>query len=152
MPNSENKQEKDVEKAWEYIRKQFGVEKLDLEGFEIKKVAGDYWLVSEHIDTKLEVETYGFRFVRITGRGLKPTTYALQFLGGRISKNIVELDKEEFLKLLNRKEMIPRQKEEKGYVALKFEDQIVGCGYYMNEKVSSRIPKGRGKELAGILD
>lgn len=151
MPSSET-EDAGVEKAWNYIRERFGVEKDDLEGFGIKRVAGDYWLISEQVDTKLEVETYGFRFVRITGRGLKPTTYALQFLGGRISKNIVELDKQEFLDLLNREEMIPREMEEKGYVALKFEDQIVGCGYYMNETVSSRIPKGRGKELAGILE
>jgi len=150
LPSSEN--ETGVEKAWNYIRERFGVKKDDLAGFEIKKVAGDYWLISEQLDTELEVETYGFRFVRVTGRGLKPTTYGLQFLADRISKNIVELDREEFLDLLNREEMVPREKGEKGYVALRFEDQIVGCGYYMNEKVSSRIPKGRGKELADVLE
>ncbi len=149
MPSSENKE---VEKAWNYIGERFGVEKTDLEDFNIKRVAGDYWLISEQVDTLLEVETYGFRFVRITGRGLKPTTYALQFLGDKISKNIVELDKQEFLDLLNRREMIDREMEEKGYVALSFEGQIVGCGYYMNETVSSRIPKGRGKELANVLE
>lgn len=151
MPSSESETEKDVEEAWNYIEERFGVEKADLKGFDIKKVAGDYWLISEDMDTELEVETYGFRFVRITGRGLKPTTYALQFLGDRISKNIVGLDKQEFLGLLNREEMVPREMEEKGYVALEFEGQIVGCGYYMNETVSSRIPKGRGKELADVL-
>lgn len=148
MPSSENKE---IEKAWDYVRERFGVQKADLEGFRIKRVSGDYWLISEQVETKLEVETYGFRFLRITGRGLKPTTYALQFLGAKISKNIVELDKQEFLDLLNREQMIPKDIEEKGYVALSFEGQIVGCGYYMNDKVSSRIPKGRGKELSGIL-
>lgn len=143
--------ETDVEEAWNYISERFGVERSDLEGFHIKKVAGDYWLISEQLDTQLEVETYGFRFVRITGRGLKPTTYALQFLRDRISKNIVELDREEFLNLLRRNEMVDREMENKGYTALKYEGQIVGCGYYMNQKVSSRIPKGRGKELADIL-
>jgi NOL1/NOP2/fmu family ribosome biogenesis protein len=150
LPSSEN--ETSVEKAWNYIGERFGVERSNLEGFRIKKVAGDYWLISEQLDTELEVETYGFRFVRITGRGLKPTSYGLQFLADRISKNIVELDREEFLDLLNREEMVPREMEEKGYVALRFEGQIVGCGYYMNEKVSSRIPKGRGRELAGVLE
>jgi NOL1/NOP2/fmu family ribosome biogenesis protein len=151
LPNSENNGQKSTQEAWNYIEDRFGVEKNDLEGFNITKVSGDYWLVSDQLETDLEVETYGFRFVRITGRGLKPTTYGLQFLGDRISKNIVELDKQEFLNLLNREEMVPREMEEKGYVALRFEGQIVGCGYYMNETVSSRIPKGRGKELADIL-
>lgn len=141
-----------TEEAWTYIEERFGVGKKDLEGLKIMKVAGDYWLTSEQLETELEVETNGFRFIRITGRGLKPTTYALQFLDDRISKNIVDLEKEEFLKLLNREEMIPRDMEDKGYVALKYEGQIVGCGYYMNQTVSSRIPKGRGKELADILE
>lgn len=149
LPNSENKE---VEKAWNYIEQRFGVKKSEIENYDIKRVAGDYWLISNQVDTDLEVETHGFRFVRITGRGLKPTTYALQFLGEKVSDNTVELNKEEFLDLLNRTEMVPREMENEGYVALRYEGQIVGCGYYMNEKVSSRIPKGRGKELADVLE
>lgn len=152
MPSSENNSKKTVADAWKYIRKRFGVKQTDLEGFNIKKVSGDFWLVSDQLETSLEVETNGFRFLRITGRGLKPTTYGLQFLGDRISENIVKLDRSEFLKLLKREEMIPRKMNEKGYVALKYEDQVVGCGYFMNETVSSRIPKGRANELTNIIE
>ena len=148
MPSSES----EVEEAWNYIRERFDVKKADLEGFKIVESSGDYWLASKELETEREVETWGFRFIRTTGRGLKPTTYALQFLGDRISKNIVELEKEDFLKLLRREEMIPRELDQKGYVALKFDGRIVGCGFYMDETVSSRIPKGRGKELADILE
>ena len=151
MPGSES-ESTDVEEVWNYIQERFGIGKDDLRDFKIKKVAGDYWLISEDVETQLEVETYGFRFIRETGRGLKPTTYALQFLDDKISKNVVELDRKEFLQLLRREEMVPREMDSEGYVALKFDGQVVGCGYYMNEKVSSRIPKGRGNELADIID
>lgn len=152
MPGSGNDVQKGVEEAWSYIEERFGVEKEDLEAFKIVESSSDYWLTSESMETELKVETCGFRFIRTTGRGLKPTTYALQFLDGRISKNIVELGREEFLKLLRREEMVPRDISGEGYVALKFNGDIVGCGYYKNGKVSSRIPKGRGKELAGVLE
>lgn len=156
MPNSGNKvnDEKSSMEAWKYLEDRFGVDRKDLEGFQIKKISGDFWLCSKGLETDLETETEGFRLLRKTGRGLKPTTYALQFLSDRISKNIVKLSREEFLKLLRREEMVQRDfdLEEEGYVALKFDGQVVGCGFYMNGKVSSRVPKGRGKELAQVLD
>ncbi|MFB6217105.1 MAG: hypothetical protein ABEJ72_09095, partial [Candidatus Aenigmatarchaeota archaeon] len=71
-----------------------------------------------------------------------------QFLGDRIEKNIVEVDREELVKLLRREEYVDRNLEDSGYVALKFDGRIIGCGFYREGTVSSRIPKGRGKELA----
>lgn len=148
MPDSVN----DVAKVWKYLEDRFRVGEDDLKDFKIVKVSGDYWICPVQLETGKEIETLGFRFVRETGRGFKPTTYALQFLGDRVSRNIVNLDKKEFLKLLKREDMIERDLGSEGYVALKFEGRIVGCGFYKDEKVSSRIPKGRGKELSKILD
>lgn len=130
--------------------KRFGVKKKDLSEFGIEKVAGDYWLHTEQ-NTNLEFETKGIRCLRDTGRGLKPTTYILQLFENEIKKNKVKLDHEELIKLLKREEMIERNREEEGYVALEYQDRIIGCGYYKNEKVSSRIPKGRSKELKKII-
>lgn len=138
--------------AWGYIRQRFGVERSDLDQYSLVQKSGDIWLVSRGLETELETETEGFRFIRVTDRGLKPTTYALQFLGDLISKNVVEIEKEELLKLLRREEMIDRDLDEDGYVALKYGERIVGCGMYKADVVSSRVPKGRGKELAQILD
>lgn len=137
--------------AWEYLGERFGVRKEDLPGFRIEKISGDYWLHTEK-DIELEFETKGIRCVRDTGRALKPTTYILQLLENEIEKNIVKVDREELVDLLDREEMIDREMEEEGYVALEYEDRIIGCGYYKNEKVSSRIPKGRSKELRKILN
>ncbi len=145
LPSSEN------EEAWNYLEDRFGVSQ-DSISYQVRKVSDDYWLVSEQMETILEVETYGIRFLRTTGMGLKPTTYALQILQEELEKNIVKVSREELLDLLHRREMIPREREEKGYVAIKYEGRVVGCGFYMDEKVSSRIPKGRSKELAATLE
>ncbi|MFT4893016.1 MAG: NOL1/NOP2/sun family putative RNA methylase [Candidatus Nanohaloarchaea archaeon] len=137
--------------AWEYLERRFGVRKEDLTGFRIQKISGDYWLHTEKgID--LEFETKGIRCLRDTGRGLKPTTYILQLLEDEIEKNIVEVDKEELIDLLDRRKMIDREMEDEDYVALKYQGRIIGCGYYKNEKVSSRIPKGRSGELKKIIE
>lgn len=142
----------EIQRALNYLGKRFGIEEEDLERYSLKQKSGDIWIVSDAMETELEVETYGIRFLRSTGRGLKPTTYGLQLLGEKLEKNIVEVDREELLQLLRREEMIERNLKEEGYVAIKYEDRIIGCGMYKDGVVSSRVPKGRGKELAESLD
>lgn len=134
-------------RAWQYLEDRFGIE---LEDHELKQVSGDFWLVSGDLETGYEVETYGVRCVRDTGNHLKPTTYALQLLGDRLERNVVEIDREELETLLDR-EMVARDAEEEGYVALKYDGRVIGCGLYKDEKVSTRIPKSRSKELRQIL-
>jgi len=144
LPSSESN-------PWSYLENRFGVT-LEDSCYDLRESSGDYWLVSEQMETDLDVETYGVRCLRKTGRGLKPTTYALQILEEELNKNIVEVDREELLDLLHRREMIDRELDQKGYVAIKYEERIMGCGYYMNKTVSSRIPKGRSKELAASIE
>jgi NOL1/NOP2/fmu family ribosome biogenesis protein len=146
LTNSENK-------PWNYLEERFGVKRKDLPNHEIVKRSGAYWLISKQAKEfleDLEVETAGFRLLRETKYGLKPTTYTLQYLENKITKNIVELSDEELRKMLKREGMLDRNME-KGYVALKYNGDIIGCGFYMDGVVSSRIPKGRSKELFGLL-
>lgn len=145
MQNSENK----PEKASEYLEERFGVKIEEIEGLDLREVSGDVWLKSGS-DSELEAETFGIRAVRFMDIGLKPTTYVLQLFGDRISTNRVEVDEREFITLLNG-DMIEREMESKGYVAIVYEGRVYGCGFYMDELVSSRIPEGRAEELLGTL-
>jgi len=133
------------EEAREYLKERFGVKKEELEGLGLREVSGDIWLSPEE-KSGLEFETSGIRAVRFMDIGLKPTTYLLQLLGDSIRENRVETTEKEFRDLL-RGDMIERVMEEKGYVALVYEGKVFGCGFYMDELVSSRIPEGRAKEL-----
>lgn len=134
--------------AWDYIEKRFGVTYEDLEEFSMQNRSGDIWITTGKREENSETE--GFRFLRDTKHGFKPTTYALQFLGEKLNSNTVEVNEEELEVLLDGG-MIERVMEEKGYVAIIFEDQVIGCGLYKDELVSSRVPKGRASHLVEYL-
>jgi len=142
LPNSRNE-------AYNYLEERFGVKKRDIEPLELRKINGDFWLAPA--ETELQTETEGIRAIRSSGHGFKPTTYFLQLLGDRISRNRVELSEEEFKDILARK-MIDKTDFEKGYVAIDYEGDIIGCGYFKNDLVSTRISKARTKHLTDILD
>lgn len=146
-PDPGNSQRSELEhKGLNYLKERFEVALDDLKGLELIERHEDLWLASEE-STNYDVETRGIRALRATGMGLKPTTYLLQYLEEEISRNLVEISDEECGKLLARKDMIPRDMKEEGYVALKYEGRVLGCGFYKNGKISSRIPKGRSNEL-----
>lgn len=128
------------------MEERFGV---DADTINLERVNGDYWLCSEET-SGLETETRGIRAVRDMDIGLKPTTYLLQLLQDEISKNVIELSQKD-LESFNEDEMIEREMSKKGYVALKFQDRIIGCGFYMDGLVSNRIPEGRLQELVDAL-
>ena len=142
MPNSQSE-------AYEYLEERLGVNREELEPLKLRKINGDFWLAPA--ENNLQIETAGIRALRSSERGFKPTTYFLQLLGDRISENRVELSEEEFQTILDR-EMIERKGYEKGYVALVYEDDVIGCGFFKNELVSTRISKARTKHLVDILD
>jgi len=134
LPNLEN--------AKNYIKERFGVEIGNALYYK-----GDYWYCHNPSE---KYETNGIRALRDMSIGLKPTTYFLQLIGPKIAKNKVELQKEELESLLNG-EMIERNMDSKGYVALFYESRCIGCGLYKDSLISTRIPKGRGNELLKSL-
>ncbi len=138
-----------VDEAWEYLEERFDIGREET-AFTLREVNGDIWITSPEMETELEAETYGIRFIRQMKIGLKPTTYGLQLVGDRLEKNVVDLDRRELEDLLNG-DMIEVTGLTKGYVALRFQHRVIGCGFYKDELVSSRIPKGRAKELKEIL-
>lgn len=151
MPGSENREKVVVEDAWNYIEERFGINKEELEDYKIIKKAGDFWLTSQDDEPDLEYETVGIRFLRDTGKYIKPTTYGLQILGDRIESSNLEVSKDELMTLLNG-DMIERDMGiEKGYVAIIYGGRVIGCGLYKDELVSSRISTGRAGELENLL-
>lgn len=128
--------------AREYVNERFGA-KLEGDFY----YNGDYWYCREPEE---RYETNGIRAVRDMDIGLKPTTYFLQLIEDKIEKNRVDLSREELEALLTG-DMIEFSDLEKGYVALFFEDRCIGCGFYMDELISSRVPEGRGEELLDTL-
>ena len=128
--------------AEKYVKERFGAE-LNGEFY----YNGDFWYCREPEE---RYETNGIRAVRDMEIGLKPTTYFLQLIQDKIEKNKIDLSRVELETLLNG-DMIEREMSEKGYVALFFENRCIGCGFYMDELISSRVPEGRAEELLKSL-
>jgi NOL1/NOP2/fmu family ribosome biogenesis protein len=133
-------------KAEKYMQKRFGIQKNEIN---LEKINGDYWHCPE-TTSGLETKTRGIRAVRDMEIGLKPTTYFLQLIQNKITKSKTEITKKE-LKAFNQDEMIQRKMNKKGYIAIIYENQVIGCGFYMDQLISSRIPEGRLKELVESL-
>ena len=151
MPGSENREKVKVEDAWNYLEDRFGIREEELGNYKIVKKAGDFWLTSKEDEPDLEYETVGIRFLRDTGKYIKPTTYGLQILGDEITSAKTTVSKEELITLLDG-DMIERELGiEKGYVAIKYQGRVVGCGLYKYELVSSRVSTGRAGELKNLL-
>ena len=129
--------------AESYLQDRFGV---DTSGLTLRQVNGDYWLTSPKQST-LEFKTEGVRAIRVMDIGLKPTTYFLQLIENRIEKNVTEVSYEELEILAKEEGLIQKDMNDKGYIALKFDGRVIGCGFYMDGLISSRIPEGRMKEL-----
>ena len=151
MPSSQNREDINTEDVLNYINNRFGVKVENLDKFNVVERSGDFWLISDQELPDLDYETQGVRFVRDTGKYLKPTTYGLQILDEKISDARIQVNREELKTVLDG-DMVEKELEiGEGYVAIVYEERVIGCGLYKDGLLSSRIPKGRGKELNDMI-
>lgn len=92
----------------------------------------------------------GLRIGRKFPAGFKPTSVFLAALGSHISQSKVSVELEDLRKLLLG-QRIPFSGPERGYVALQYRGDILGCGRAHQGKLQALIPTGRRKELLEIL-
>jgi len=92
----------------------------------------------------------GLRIGRKFPAGIKPTSVFLAALAPHISQSKVSVELEDLRKLLLG-QRIPFSGTERGYVALKYRGDILGCGRAHQGKLQALIPTGRRKELLEIL-
>ncbi|MDY6778918.1 MAG: hypothetical protein SVU32_09715 [Candidatus Nanohaloarchaea archaeon] len=134
-----------------YFEDRFGVDPGYWERFACHESGDSIWITSRSMDVRDQHQTAGIRALRRTNLGLKPTTYILQFLGDELRKNVVRLEAEEVQRLvLEREELetdLPR-----GYVVLRFDGEVLGCGLVTGSGLRTQVPKGRTQELATMLD
>ncbi len=126
-----------------------------LEDYRFVERSGDYWIIPSEMDLHEDYITAGLRAIRDTGIGLKPTTYFLQILDEKITRNRFMLNRKLFEKIVINRDTIENKKLpeelENGYVALEFRGSIIGCGLKRNSGLVTQIPKGRSKILEDII-
>ncbi len=133
-----------------YFYSRFGVHRGFWKDFQTHERGNSIWITSGKIDLMEKFVACGLRALRITNMGVKPTTYVLQFLDEEIKKNVVILSEEELKTLISKRERIETDLP-RGYLALKYEGIIIGCGLKDSKGLRSQIPKGLSKELQEIF-
>ena len=134
-----------------YFHEQFGVEKNFWNQFKTHKKGKSIWITSEDLILEEEFVASGIRTLRTKSVDPKPTTYILQFLDNKITKNTEKLTKEELIKLVFEREYIESDLKT-GYVALKYQNNVIGCGLKDSNGLRTQIPKGKSKELKEIIE
>ena len=93
----------------------------------------------------LKVQNTGLPVLRKVNHHLKPTTAALQRFGSHARRNIVSLTSQELVSLLQHSERPwpddSARELTPGYVVLRVDGHVVGCGLYTPGRLRSQIPK-----------
>jgi len=122
-----------------------------------KKGESKVWAVaSETVDglgggetlDDLDYESVGLPLMRVGGEHDKPTTDALQRFGGAATRKVVDVG-DDAARAFLRGETVERgyDVEDLGYVVVRHEGRVLGCGLYFPGELRSQVPKGRRVEL-----
>jgi NOL1/NOP2/fmu family ribosome biogenesis protein len=88
----------------------------------------------------------GIRLARIYPYSLKPTTFAMQVLGGHATRNVVDLDDERAKLLINGGNLNVEVEADNGFVLIRWRGFVVGVGFYKRPVLKSQIPRFRPVE------
>ena len=88
----------------------------------------------------------GIRLARIYPYSLKPTTFAMQVLGGQSTRNVVDLDDEQAKLLINGGNLHTDVEADNGFVLIRWRGFVVGVGFYKRPVLKSQIPRFRPVE------
>lgn len=122
-----------------YLKERFGIDENYFDSYEFLKGSHNYWLFPKtpylEYFTNLQVQTVGLLFLRKISKYFKPTSAFLQRFGYLATKNVVELTPEE-IKILKEKNKVKKSLSlEPGYVILKKENLILGCGLWVSGNI-----------------
>jgi NOL1/NOP2/fmu family ribosome biogenesis protein len=109
---------------------------------------GDIFLISRDIEKldldNLRLNSLGLYIGQLRHDNLRLSIEGSQIIGKSATKNIVEINDEEFSKWL-KGEILQKKVDEntKGYVLMKYGKDFVGCGRAKNGEILNFIPKAR---------
>ena len=88
----------------------------------------------------------GIRMARVYPYSLKPTTFGMQVLGRKATRNVVELSDEQARRLINGESLSIEADAENGFVLLQWQGFVAGVGFYKRPVLKSQIPRFRPVE------
>jgi NOL1/NOP2/fmu family ribosome biogenesis protein len=133
-----------------YLTERFGVPESILADLQFVERGVEIWGTTANVPPGLHPRRpAGLRALRRRPDGLKPTSSFLLTLDPSIVRNRVELTLEDLRQLLLGRRVFSQVSP--GYVALSFQERIIGCGRVHREALQALIPTGRRRELLDAL-
>lgn len=142
------------EQIFEYWGGRFGVSSRALAELRFLVRGRNVWAVTdlEGLDDalgSLKVEAAGVPFLRSQRHMWKPTTAALLFLDAAVTKNVVDLTEEQLQPFLRGEMLLGPFVVDGGYVAIRYEEKMLGCALYGKAGLKSQLPRAWVAVLRG---
>lgn len=144
MQNLKILNSKEKKLLFKEIEEQFKTSELDLNYILLKNNEGKIFLLSNYfknLDTKnLRINSLGLYFANIS-KDIRLTIEGSQLIGKK-AKNVLEINDKQLKEWLKGND-IETDKNLKGFVIIKNNNDFYGCGLYKNNKILNYIPKER---------
>jgi NOL1/NOP2/fmu family ribosome biogenesis protein len=89
----------------------------------------------------LQVESVGLPLLRLMQAGFKPTSVGLQVFGTHADRNTVSLRPTQLIELVEKREIGLECSASPGYVIVRVEAFIIGCGLCIPGRLVSQLPR-----------
>jgi len=126
-------------------------------GFCFIKSGNTVWAVSDvsglaEILNGLKLETAGIPLLRMKKTLWKPTTAGLQYFGHQATRNTIDLNNETLEAFLREGFLSGAFCLEPGFVVIKWNGQVLGCGLYSKGRLTSQVPAESWRQIRGKSD
>ena len=135
-----------------FYEERFGIPESVFDGCYYFESTKSYYVTRSHhmpgLISLKRIEFGGIRVLRKMKNRLKPTSYGLHLFGEQASRNVIDLSRDELAAVF--KVPIPKDLEimSNGYVVLRYNGNILGCGLFIDGRLIHQFPKGRATALS----
>jgi NOL1/NOP2/fmu family ribosome biogenesis protein len=134
----------------DYFSNRFGIPEKAFEGFCFLMGERKIWTVRDHPELErilhqLKVDSAGIPLLRTKPSMWKPTTAGLHLFGLQATRNVIDLGGETLQAFLKRKPIDAPLPLVPGFVIVRWNGKVLGCGVYGKGKLRSQLPEKRGE-------
>ena len=138
-------EKKKIEKS---LKEQFGI--IEISGLLVKRGEERIFLFQGNLSPKeitelekiIPLERIGIYFAKMIRDEPKLSIEGAQILKDQIKKNMFELNKEQAEQWMSGQELNIKTGK-RGFLIMKYKDDLLGCGKASEEKITNFIPKSR---------
>ena len=138
-----------------YFERRFSINQAVFGEYRWWKDGHSYGVVSrsEHLDdlASMRVNKAGMAILHRIKGYLKPTTNAIQIFGQTAKKNVLDIGRDVLLNLLEKRTVMMAWSDEEGYVILRYEGIILGCGLALKDRLMHQLPRWMVQNLLAAL-